>query len=112
MFLMPSKYEPSGLNQLYALKYGTVPIVRATGGLDDTVESWDPKTAKGTGFKFTEYTGDALLATLKQAMAAYRDPAGWQTLMRNGMARDFSWTASAKKYVEVYERVKQIRAAA
>ncbi|HMK29563.1 MAG TPA: glycogen synthase GlgA [Terriglobales bacterium] len=112
MFLMPSKYEPSGLNQLYALKYGTVPIVRATGGLDDTVESWDPKTAKGTGFKFTEYTGDALLATLKQAMAAYRDPAVWQTLMRNGMARDFSWTASAKKYVEVYERVKQIRAAA
>ena len=63
MFLMPSKYEPAGLNQLYSLKYGTVPIVRATGGLDDTVEQWDPQTRKGTGFKFREYNGEALLET-------------------------------------------------
>ena len=63
MFLMPSRYEPCGLNQIYSLKYGTVPIVRATGGLDDTIEPWDARTGKGTGFKFTEYTGEALLAT-------------------------------------------------
>ena len=73
MFLMPSKYEPAGLNQLYSLKYGTVPIVRATGGLDDTVEQWDPVTRKGTGFKFREYNGEALLETIQMALAAYRD---------------------------------------
>jgi starch synthase len=89
MFLMPSRYEPCGLNQIYSLKYGTVPIVRATGGLDDTIEPWDARTGKGTGFKFTDYTGEALLATIKQALLAYQDPSSWQTLMRNGMARDF-----------------------
>ncbi len=112
MFLMPSRYEPCGLNQIYSLKYGTVPIVRATGGLDDTIEPWDPRTKKGTGFKFTEYTGEALLATIKQALAAYRDQAGWQTLMRNGMARDFSWGASAREYGKIYERVRRVRALA
>src|SRR5207302_3765356 len=85
MFLMPSRYEPCGLNQIYSLKYGTVPIVRATGGLDDTIEPWDARTGKGTGFKFSDYTGEALLATIKQALLAYRDPSSWQTLMRNGM---------------------------
>ena len=74
MFLMPSRYEPCGLNQIYSLKYGTVPIVRATGGLDDTIEPWDARTGKGTGFKFTDYTGEALLATIKQALLAYQDP--------------------------------------
>ena len=69
MFLMPSRYEPCGLNQIYSLKYGTVPIVRATGGLDDTIEPWDARTGKGTGFKFSDYTGEALLATIKQALA-------------------------------------------
>jgi starch synthase len=111
MFLMPSRYEPCGLNQIYSLKYGTVPVVRATGGLDDTIEPWDAKTGKGTGFKFSEYSGEALLNTLHAAMAAYKDQKSWQTLMRNGMTRDFSWTASAKEYVRVYERVKQSRAA-
>jgi len=67
----------------------TVPIVRATGGLDDTIEPWDARTGKGTGFKFSDYTGEALLATIKQALLAYRDPSSWQTLMRNGMSRDF-----------------------
>jgi starch synthase len=112
MFLMPSRYEPCGLNQIYSLKYGTVPIVRATGGLDDTIEPWDGKAKKGTGFKFSDYTGDALLAAVRSALAAYKDQAGWQTLMRNGMAKDFSWSASAKEYVRVYERVRQLRAAA
>ena len=112
MFLMPSRYEPCGLNQIYSLKYGTVPIVRATGGLDDTIEPWDARTGKGTGFKFTDYTGEALLATIKQALLAYRDPSSWQTLMRNGMSRDFSWGASAREYGKIYDRARQARAAA
>ena len=111
MFLMPSRYEPCGLNQIYSLKYGTVPVVRATGGLDDTIEPWDANTRKGTGFKFTEYTGEALLAAIREAIAAYRDKNAWQALMRNGMAKDFSWNASAREYGKVYERVKQLRSA-
>ncbi len=110
MFLMPSRYEPSGLNQMYSLKYGTVPIVRATGGLDDTIEQWDPRTGKGTGFKFTEYRGEELLATIKQALQAFSDQSSWQVLMRNGMKKDFSWSTSAKEYVRVYERARQLRA--
>jgi starch synthase len=109
MFLMPSRYEPCGLNQIYSLKYGTVPVVRATGGLDDTIENWDPHTRKGTGFKFTEYSGEALLATLRTALQAFRDRESWQALMRNGMNKDFSWSASAKEYVRIYERVRQLR---
>jgi starch synthase len=112
MFLMPSRYEPCGLNQIYSLKYGTVPIVRATGGLDDTIEPWDARTGKGTGFKFSEYTGEALLATIKQALLDYRDQSSWQTLMRNGMSRDFSWGASAREYGKIYERARQARATA
>jgi starch synthase len=112
MFLMPSRYEPCGLNQIYSLKYGTVPIVRATGGLDDTIEPWDARTGKGTGFKFSDYTGEALLATIKQALLAYQDPSSWQTLMRNGMGRDFSWGASAREYGKIYERARQVRASA
>jgi starch synthase len=109
MFLMPSRYEPCGLNQIYSLKYGTVPVVRATGGLDDTIENWDPRTRKGTGFKFTEYSGEALLATIRTALQVFQDGASWQTLMCNGMARDFSWNASAREYVRVYERARQFR---
>jgi starch synthase len=85
-----------------------VPIVRATGGLDDTIEPWDPANGKGTGFKFAEYDSEALLATIKQALAAFKDRESWQKLMRNGMKRDFSWTASAKEYVKVYERAKAL----
>ena len=112
MFLMPSCYEPCGLNQIYSLKYGTVPIVRATGGLDDTIEPWDARTGKGTGFKFSDYTGEALLATIKQALLSYQDPSSWQTLMRNGMSRDFSWGASAREYGKIYDRARQARASA
>jgi len=110
MFLMPSRYEPCGLNQIYSLKYGTVPIVRATGGLDDTIEHWDARTGKGTGFKFTDYNGEALLLTIKEALRAFRDQDSWQQLMRNGMTKDFSWNASAREYIRVYERVRQGRA--
>jgi starch synthase len=109
MFLMPSRYEPCGLNQIYSLKYGTVPIVRATGGLDDTIEPWDARTGKGTGFKFTEYSGEALLLTIREALKAFRDQTAWQVLMRNGMMKDFSWSASAKEYARIYERVRQLQ---
>jgi starch synthase len=112
MFLMPSRYEPCGLNQIYSLKYGTVPIVRATGGLDDTIDTWDARSGKGTGFKFTEYNGEALLLTIKQALQAYRDQTSWQALMRNGMGKDFSWNASAREYGKVYERARPMRNAA
>jgi starch synthase len=112
MFLMPSRYEPCGLNQIYSLKYGTVPIVRATGGLDDTIEPWNARTGRGSGFKFTDYTGEALLATVREALEAYRDQASWQALMRNGMTKDFSWTASAREYGKIYDKVKQMRSAA
>ena len=109
MFLMPSRYEPCGLNQIYSLKYGNVPIVRATGGLDDTIENWDAHARRGTGFKFSEYSGEALLATIRMALQAYRDQVSWRALMRNGMNKDFSWTASAREYVKVYDRVRHLR---
>jgi starch synthase len=107
VFLMPSRYEPCGLSQIYSLKYGTVPVVRATGGLDDTIDPWDPRTKKGTGFKFQEYTGEALLRAIHQATQLYRDPGSWQKLMRNGMSKDFSWRTSAREYARAYERVRQ-----
>src|SRR3954467_8513128 len=111
MFLMPSRYEPSGLNQMYSLKYGTVPIVRATGGLDDTIEPFDVTTGRGTGFKFYDYSGEAMLSTIKAALALYKDQSSWQNLMKNGMAKDYSWGVSAKEYVRVYERARQSRVA-
>jgi starch synthase len=110
MFLMPSRYEPCGLNQIYSLRYGTVPIVRATGGLDDTIEQWDPLTRKGTGFKFFEYSGEQMLATIRTALEAFKDKTAWQQLMRNGMGKDFSWTTAAKEYLRVYEKARQVRA--
>lgn len=110
MYLMPSHYEPCGLNQIYSLKYGTVPVVRATGGLDDTVEQFDPRTGKGTGFKFREYTGEAMLTALRSAATLYReDQKAWRVLMRNGMAQDYSWSNSAREYVKVYERARQLK---
>jgi starch synthase len=105
MFLMPSRYEPSGLNQMYSLKYGTVPIVRATGGLDDSIEPWNAKTGEGTGFKFSSYTGSSLLTAIQDALKAFKDKASWRRLMLNGMKTDYSWTASAKEYVKIYERL-------
>ena len=104
MFLMPSRYEPCGLNQMYSLRYGTVPVVRAAGGLDDTIEPWDARTGRGTGFKFVEYEGRALLECVRQALGVYANKAAWRKLMANGMAKDFSWYASAREYVALYER--------
>ena len=109
MFLMPSRYEPCGLNQIYSLRYGTVPIVRATGGLDDTIENWDGVSARGTGFKFTDYTGEDMLDTIRKALEVFKDKTAWQQLMRNGMSRDFSWMTAGKEYVRVYEKARQVR---
>jgi starch synthase len=104
IFLMPSRYEPCGLNQIYSLKYGTVPVVRATGGLHDTIEAYDPATGRGTGFKFQEYDGAALLAAVNQALAIFRnEPAVWRHIQTNGMAQNFSWQASAIEYARLYE---------
>jgi starch synthase len=102
LFLMPSRFEPCGLNQMYSLRYGTLPVVRATGGLDDTVVDADEQPAKGTGFKFREYSPDALAATVGRAMAAYGDTRRWQTLQRRAMRQDHSWDVSAREYVKVY----------
>ena len=109
MFLMPSRYEPCGLNQIYSLKYGTVPVVRATGGLDDTIEPFDPRTGYGTGFKFEAYSGQALLACLRQALRTFHNEKAWQQIQANGMAKDFSWHASAAEYVRLYESARKAR---
>ena len=102
MFLMPSRYEPCGLNQLYSMKYGTVPIVRATGGLEDTVEDVDPVRGTGTGFKFKKYESAELLKTIQRALKLYGDQPSWRKIIRNGMSKDFSWEVSAKKYIHLY----------
>jgi starch synthase len=104
IFLMASHFEPCGLNQMYSLKYGTVPVVRAIGGLDDTIAPYDPARDDGNGFKFDRYDAEALLATLQQALATYRDRAAWQRLMRRGMQADFSWAKSAQEYVALYAK--------
>jgi len=103
IFLMPSHFEPCGLNQIYSLKYGTVPVVRATGGLDDTVEEWNPAINAGTGFKFAPYEAQALLDAIDRALAAFYDKKQWSQLMQNGMAQNFSWDKPARAYVAVYE---------
>lgn len=98
MFLMPSRYEPCGLNQIYSLKYGTTPVVRATGGLDDTID-------EETGFKFGDYSGSALLGTLRHAIRSWFRQDEWNDRMIRGMAKDFSWDRSAARYTELYERL-------
>lgn len=103
IFLMPSRYEPCGLNQIYSLKYGTIPVVRATGGLDDTIEDYSDDNERGTGFKFSAYTKDALLDAIRRALMTFRDPERWRGLMIRAMSKDFSWDATAPKYLEIYE---------
>jgi starch synthase len=106
MFLMPSRFEPCGLNQLYSLKYGTIPIVRSTGGLADTitdVRSCSVSNGNANGFSFKEYNSDFLLATIIRAMGFFKDKAQWTNLMKNGMAQDWSWERSAIEYIELYK---------
>ena len=110
IFLMPSRFEPYGLNQIYSLKCGTVPVVRATGGLDDTVEEWNPGLNTGTGFKFALYEAQALLDAIDRALVAFHDKKQWSQLVENGMAQNFSWDKPAREYVAVYEDAARKRA--
>jgi len=107
MFLMPSRYEPGGLNQIYSLKYGTVPIVRATGGLDDTID--EQPDGGGNGFKFWGYDSGALMDAIKRALSVFRNKKQWAKMMKRGMQQDFSWEKPAQEYVRVYERTIQNR---
>ena len=111
MFLMPSRYEPCGLNQIYSLKYGTVPIVRATGGLNDSIKTFQPNANKGlglgTGIKFNAYKADNLLSAIKKGLKAYKDKKCWKELMIRGMQEDFSWDASAKEYEKLYKKASE-----
>lgn len=102
IFLMPSLFEPCGLNQMYSMRYGAVPVVRETGGLDDTVEDFDRERAAGNGFKFEPYTASAMLGKIDQALDCYAEPEVWRTIQLNGMSADHSWSAAAKKYIELY----------
>ena len=108
MFLMPSRFEPCGLNQMYSMRYGTVPIVRATGGLYDTVEDFDERTGKGTGFRFQEYTPEALFETLARALSMFQRKPIWRTVMLAGMRQDHSWDVSTREYVKVYRKALDI----
>jgi starch synthase len=110
LFLMPSRFEPCGLNQMYSQRYGTVPVVRSVGGLADTVRTFEPATGAGTGFAFEEYSASALLATLRLALRTYDDRDVWRRVQRAGMQQDFSWDRSAREYVGVYERAVSGRA--
>lgn len=103
IFLMPSRYEPCGLNQMYSLKYGTIPIVRATGGLDDSIQEFDPETLRGNGFKFKPYTAAALISCVRTALAVYKQKPLWSILMKNAMWADFSWKRAAGEYLKLYE---------
>ena len=105
IFLMPSQFEPCGLNQMYSMRYGTVPVVRATGGLDDTVSHFDRTRGTGTGFKFGPYTADAMMGALHEALHCYGQPALWRHVQLNGMREDNSWSAAARRYLEIYRRV-------
>ena len=101
MFLMPSRYEPCGLNQIYSLRYGTVPIVRATGGLDDTIQ-------EDTGFKFSDYTAEALIQCVRAALEAFRNREQWSAMMKRGMRRDYSWDTSASEYMDLYRHITAV----
>lgn len=106
MLLIPSRFEPCGLTQMYSMRYGTIPIVRATGGLADTVQHFDLRSRQGTGFVFDYPDGTGLVWAIDQALAAYAKPGPWTVLMQNAMARDFSWDVSAERYEAVYSRAQ------
>jgi starch synthase len=102
---MPSRFEPCGLNQLYSLRYGTLPIVRATGGLDDTVVDFDERTRTGSGFKFIEYTAPALAACVKRALSVYAGQDAFGALQAQAMKLDYGWHLSARRYAELYGQI-------
>ncbi len=105
MLLMPSLYEPCGLSQLFSLRYGTVPIVRETGGLNDTIEPYNEYTREGTGFTFTNYNAHEMLDAVRRSIDTYKKKDVWKSIIRNGMKQDFSWKKSAQEYMKLYERL-------
>jgi len=109
IFLMPSRYEPCGLNQIYSMKYGTVPVVRNTGGLADTVVDADRDPGRGTGFAFDRYDGQELKEAISRALAAYTDRKRWKAIVLRGMEQDFSWGASARQYADLYAKALRKR---
>jgi starch synthase len=110
LFLMPSRFEPCGLGQMIALRYGTLPIVRATGGLADTVQDFDPVTGQdGNGFVFSEYSQTALLNTVQRAVSAFENKPTWTALVRRALASDFSWERSAQSYITMFEAARKLR---
>lgn len=106
MLFMPSKYEPCGMNQLYSLRYGTIPVVRSTGGLADTIYEYDPVSGQGNGFKFFSFSGAEFLESIKKAVSLYRKKDEWLKLVKNAMSYDYSWHNSAEKYLELYQKLK------
>jgi len=107
MFLIPSRYEPCGLGQMISFRYGTVPVVRETGGLKDSVVNYDPKTKNGSGFTFVEYKSESLSLAIKKALALYNNRDAWAGLVGKVMALDFSWEASGREYVKLYGKIIQ-----
>ena len=105
IFLMPSRFEPCGLNQMYSMRYGTVPVVRKTGGLADTVKMWNPDDGTGTGFVFDHFNAAGFRWALQSALLAFRNPDGWRRLMLNGMAQDYSWDNQGRHYLNLYSRL-------
>ena len=109
LLLIPSLYEPCGLNQLYGFRYGTVPIVRNTGGLGQTVKHFSKKTKQGNGFVFKQYSAGSLLAAVKEALECYHKPACWRKLIKTGPTEDFSWERAAKRYLRLYQKACQLK---
>lgn len=109
IFLMPFRYEPGGLDQLLCLRYGTVPVVRATGGLDESIREYHPKTRQGNGFKFSGYASEELMGALLRAITLFKDESSWEALIRNNMALDYSWDSVVPQYLELYRRAQEKR---
>ena len=108
---MPSRYEPCGLDQLYCLRYGTIPVVRAVGGLEETIVEYDPASGQGTGFKFLRFDPEEFLAAIKRALSLYSNPSAWEHVRQQAMQQEFSWPQAAAQYVEIYEKARQKRLA-
>jgi starch synthase len=111
IFLMPSRYEPCGLDQLYCLRYGTIPVVRAVGGLEETIVEYDPASGQGTGFKFMRFDAEEFLAAIKRALSLFNQPAAWEQVRQQAMTQEFSWPHAAAQYVEIYEKAREKRLA-
>jgi len=109
MFLMPSRFEPCGLGQMISLRYGSIPVVRHTGGLADTIQDFDPRTQQGNGFSFERYNQIDLYTAIVRAVENYKHAETWRMLQKRGMLADYSWTASARKYEDLYEKALQFR---